>query len=97
MNRKEITRVIKAEAEAQDIKMTLAQAGCILEAILESFATSLNQGDSVKLSNFGSFDVKNRKACQKSHPQNPGQMIDVAAKRVVRFKPYSALSASISN
>lgn len=96
MNRKELTRVIRNAAAAKDIAMTLETSSYIVDEVLAALGSSLVSGDGVKIAGFGAFNTVTRKACTKSHPKNPGQMIEVPAKRVVRFKPYSALTDAVA-
>ena len=70
---------------ASDAKLTKVQANRALDAFLASTANSLKKGEKVVLVGFGTFDVRKRAARKGRNPQN-GKVINIAAKKVVKFK-----------
>jgi DNA-binding protein HU-beta len=79
---------------ATEARLTRAQAARALEAILEGIQSSLERGDRVTISGFGTFGVSHRKARRVSNPRG-GNCIEVAAKRVPRFAPGTDLKSAI--
>jgi DNA-binding protein HU-beta len=79
---------------ASDAAITRAQATRALEAFLSGIQASLERGDRVTISGFGTFGVSHRKARQVRNPQN-GRAIEVKAKRVPRFAPGLELKSAI--
>lgn len=79
---------------AESAKLTKAQAGDALNAVLESIEGALKEGDKVTLIGFGTFSVSKREARSGRNPQT-GATINIEAKNVVKFKPGKELSDSV--
>jgi DNA-binding protein HU-beta len=79
---------------ALDASLTRTQATRALDAILEGIQSSLEKGDRVTISGFGTFGVSHRKARRVRNPQS-GHSIEVAAKRVPRFAPGAELRSAL--
>lgn len=89
MNKAELIDVMAAEAG-----LTKADAKKALEAFINTTSKSLQEGDKVTLVGFGTFSVSDRSERKGRNPQT-GSEISIAAKKVVKFKPGSELSASV--
>ena len=89
MNKKDLVGKI-----AVDACITRAQATRALEAFLSGIQASLERGDRVTISGFGTFGVLHRKARRVRNPQN-GRAMEVQAKRVPRFAPGLDLKSAI--
>ena len=89
MNKKDLVGKI-----ASDARLTRTQATRALDAILEGIQSSLEKGDRVTISGFGTFGVSHRKARRVRNPQN-GRAIEVAAKRVPRFAAAADLRSAL--
>jgi DNA-binding protein HU-beta len=57
---------------------------------LESIAGALKKGESVQLIGFGTFSVAERAARKGKNPQT-GQVINIPAKKVAKFKAGAGL------
>jgi DNA-binding protein HU-beta len=80
MNKGDLINEIAAQA-----KVSKAQAGSALEAVLDSIQAALKKGDKVTLVGFGTFSVSSRSARTGRNPQT-GKEIKIPAKKVVKFK-----------
>ena len=89
MNKKDLVGKIAIDAE-----LTRAQAARALDAIVRGIRTSLERGDRVTISGFGTFGVSHRKARRVTNPRS-GRAMVVAAKRVPRFAPGLELRSAI--
>jgi DNA-binding protein HU-beta len=89
MNKKDLVGKI-----ASDASLTRAQASRALDAFVQGIQTSLERGDRVTISGFGTFGVSNRKARRVRDPRS-GRAMEVAAKRVPRFAPGVELKSAI--
>lgn len=72
------------------------QAQAVITALLLDVAKELSTEGKVDLSDFGKLTTKIRKATTKSHPQRPGEMIEIAEKRVVKFDAYKGLRDQVA-
>lgn len=80
---------------AEHAKLSKAQAGEALNAVLNSIGGALKGGDKVTLIGFGTFSVAKREARTGRNPQT-GKAIKIPAKKVVKFKPGKDLSDSVN-
>lgn len=82
------------EAIASDAKLTKADAKRALDAFIGATSKSLTKGERVALVGFGSFGVAKRAARKGRNPQT-GKEINIAAKKVVKFKPGASLQKTV--
>jgi DNA-binding protein HU-beta len=90
MNR---TDLIDAIAEAADLKKVEAEQA--LQGLLDAITSGLASGDTITLTGFGSFSVSSRAARTGRNPQT-GKKIEIAAKKVAKFKPGKNLTLEIN-
>jgi DNA-binding protein HU-beta len=83
------------DAIANDAKLTKADAGRALDALITAVTKTLKKGDKVALVGFGSFSVSKRAARKGRNPQT-GKEIKIAAKKVVKFKAGAELAAKVN-
>src|SRR5262245_29404126 len=79
---------------ALDARLTRAQASRALDAMVQGIQSSLQRGDRVTISGFGTFGVSKRKARKVRNPRN-GCSMEIAEKRVPRFAPGIELKSAI--
>jgi len=89
MNKNELISAI-----ADNAGITKADASRALQALLETLTTSMAKGDSISLTGFGSFSVTERAARTGRNPSN-GKSLEIAAKKVPKFKPGKTLKEAI--
>jgi len=90
MNKAEL---IDAVAAAADIEKSTATRA--VQAVLDSVAGALKNGDQVVLAGFGTFAVKDRSARMGRNPKT-GEEIKIAASRVPGFKAGKALKEALN-
>ena len=66
--------------------VTLAQAQKAFASLLQGMRQSLNQGEKINLSGFGSFEVKVREARKGRNPKT-GTTIQIPQKKRIKFNP----------
>lgn len=89
MNKSELVRAIAAEAG-----LTKADAQKTLNAFIKITGETLKKGDKIVIPGFGSFAVTTRSARTGHNPQT-GATIEIPAKKTVKFKAGSELSAQV--
>ena len=67
----------------------------VVEMILETIKDALMKGEKVKISGFGNFVVKEKKARRGRNPQT-GDDLTISARRVLTFKPSQVLKSAIN-
>ncbi|GAM09943.1 integration host factor subunit alpha [Geobacter sp. OR-1] len=75
--------------------LTLKEAGEIVEAVLDIMKETLEKGETLKISGFGNFVVKQKQERKGRNPQT-GESITLDARRVLTFKPSNLLRNSIN-
>ena len=90
MNKSEL---IDAIAESADLSK--ASATRALDAVIDTVAGSLKDGDQVVLVGFGTFSVKDRAARTGRNPQT-GAPIEIAAAKIPSFKAGKALKDAVN-
>lgn len=83
------------KAIALDADLNPNQAERALDATLRAILSSLKDGDSVNLPNFGSFNVTTRAERQGRNPQT-GEAITIPSAMVVKFKPSRNLKTAVN-
>jgi DNA-binding protein HU-beta len=89
MNKAELIDAMALEAD-----LTKADAKKALDAFINATTKALKDSDRVALVGFGSFSISKRAARKGRNPQT-GKEINIAAKKVVKFKPGSELADSV--
>ncbi len=83
------------DAIAGDSGLTKADAKKALDSFINVTGEALKTGDRISLIGFGSFSVSERSARTGRNPQT-GKEIQIAAKKVVKFKAGSELSDAVN-
>jgi len=80
MNKRELSEKI-----ARQTKVRLFESYNFIDLLIESFTQTLEKGEKIVLSNFGTFYVK---SLQKKRVMNPRsrEMMTIPATRIVKFK-----------
>lgn len=89
----------KAEISAmlsQSLGMNKRDAKAVVDDLFEEIRVSLEKGESVKVSGFGKFEVRDKNARPGRNPKT-GQDIPIAARRVVTFKPGQKLKSRVEH
>ena len=66
----------------------------LVDAFFKEIKSNLGQGEPVKLSSFGNFELRDKKERPGRNPRT-GEVIPVSARRVVTFKPGLKLRLKI--
>ncbi len=90
MNKSELIAAISASA---DLPKTTATAA--LDALTAAITGALQQGESVTLVGFGTFEVKQRAAREGRNPQT-GAALQIAAAKLPCFKPGKGLKDALN-
>lgn len=69
---------------------TKKEAECALNAVIDTITSSLENGEKVAISGFGSFEVRDRAAKESINPATK-EPVHVPAKKVPAFKAAKAL------
>ena len=68
----------------------------MMESVFDIIKSTLESGETIKVSGFGSFIVNQKEARRGRNPQT-GEAITIEARRVLTFKPSTILRQSIND
>ncbi|MHB8418895.1 MAG: integration host factor subunit alpha [Myxococcales bacterium] len=68
----------------------------IVEMVFDTIKQTLEQGEKIKISGFGNFIVRDKKARIGRNPQT-GQEIEISARRVLTFRPSQVLKSALNS
>ena len=83
-----------ADGLFEELGLNKREAKEIVETFFEELAQCLEQNERVKLSSFGNFDLRDKRARPGRNPKS-GEEIPVSARRVVTFHPGQKLKARV--
>ena len=78
-------------------ELGISKKECIkfVDLVFESILQNFEEGNKVKISLFGSFDIKDKKARIGRNPKTKEEK-EISSRRVVTFKPSKFLSKKIN-
>ncbi len=80
---------------SQSTGMTKTKSNEVLDVITNIITETLAKGEKVTLVGFGTFTTSERKARKGRNPKT-GEVIDIPAKRVAKFKAGSSLIDTVN-
>lgn len=72
------------------------EAAEIVESVFDTMKRTLERGEKIKISGFGNFQVREKRARPGRNPQT-GEEITISARRVLNFKSSQVLKALLNN
>ena len=96
MVRKTVTRETLYDAVQQVIGLSGHEAKILVTQVLEEIAATLERGETVKLSSFGSFVVRQKGERLGRNPKT-GEPAPIRPRRVLVFKPSPTLKQQINS
>ena len=91
MNRSELI-----ERVSEKTGVSKKECAVVIQAVTETISDELQNGGDVRLSGFGTFEVKHRAAKKGRNPRT-WEAIEVAAKDVPVFRPGKLLKESVGS
>ena len=95
MPRKTLTRADLAAALHQEIGISASDCSHFVEEVLDNMANALASGDDVKISNFGTFSLRQKKERMGRNPKT-NEEHTIPARKVVTFKPSQKLKKRVT-
>lgn len=89
-----LTKAEMAEQLFEQLGLNKREAKDIVEMFFEQVRSALEDGEQVKLSGFGNFDLREKKQRPGRNPKT-GEEIPISARRVVTFRPGQKLKARV--
>ena len=89
-----LTKASLVEGLFDELGLNKREAKEMVELFFEEIRLDLENGESVKLSGFGNFDLRTKKERPGRNPKT-GEEIPISARRVVTFRPGQKLKLKV--
>jgi len=89
------TKASIVDSICEKIGLPKKDATDVVELLFDMMKNTLERGENLKISGFGSFIVRNKKSRLGRNPQT-GQAMEITARRVVTFKPSQVLRDTLN-
>lgn len=90
-----VTRADLAEMIYAQVGLSRNESGQLLESVLEQVAAALQAGESVKISGFGTFSVRQKGRRIGRNPKT-GVEVPILPRKVLVFRPSQMLRARVN-
>ena len=90
-----VTRAHLAERIYTQVGLSRNESADLLEGVLESVCKALQDGESVKISGFGTFSVRQKGRRVGRNPKT-GVEVPILPRRVLVFRPSQVLKAQVN-
>ncbi|MCB1502492.1 MAG: integration host factor subunit alpha [Bauldia sp.] len=95
MGGKTVTRADLCEAVYKTVGLSRTESAQLVELVIEEICASIERGDPVKLSSFGSFIVRSKSERVGRNPKT-GEEVPISPRRVMVFKPSNVLKQKVN-
>ena len=89
-----LTKAEMADRLFEEVGLNKREAKEFVDAFFESIRNALEEGENVKLSGFGNFQLREKNQRPGRNPKT-GEEIPISARRVVTFRPGQKLRARV--
>lgn len=93
---KTVTRAELAEAVYQEVGLSRNESAQLVEGVLAEISDTLERGEQVKISSFGSFTVRQKGQRVGRNPKT-GEEVPILPRRVLVFRPSHVLKDRINS
>jgi integration host factor subunit alpha len=90
-----VTRAHLSEAVYQEVGLSRNESAELVESVLEEIGNSLVRGETVKISSFGSFQVRSKGGRIGRNPKT-GEEVPIQPRRVLIFRASHVLKERIN-
>lgn len=95
MSEKTVTRAELAEAVYHEVGLSRNESAELVESVLNEMSDALTRGESVKISSFGSFSVRQKGERIGRNPKT-GEEVPILPRKVLVFRPSHVLKNRIN-
>jgi integration host factor subunit alpha len=95
MDKKTLTRADITESLHRNIGLSRAESADMVNSVLDLVADALVEGQTVKLSSFGTFMVRSKRERMGRNPKT-GEEVPITPRRVLVFRPSQVMKNIIN-
>ncbi|MCV6598461.1 MAG: integration host factor subunit alpha [Mangrovicoccus sp.] len=92
---KTLTRMDLSEAVFREVGLSRNESAQLVESVLDHMSDALVAGESVKISSFGTFNVRSKTARVGRNPKT-GEEVPISPRRVLTFRPSHLMKERVS-
>ncbi len=86
MGEKTLTRMDLSDAVLREVGLSRNESAQLVESVLQHMSDALATGETVKISSFGTFSVRDKAARVGRNPKT-GDEVPISPRRVLTFRP----------
>ena len=91
-----MTKADLIDAICKENGFSKRESAKITETLFDIIKETLENGENVKLSGFGSFNIQHKRARRGRNPQT-GEPMTISARRILSFKPSNVLREKLNS
>jgi integration host factor subunit alpha len=95
MSSKTLTRMDLSEAVFREVGLSRNESAQLVESVLAHISDTLAAGESVKISSFGTFNVRDKAARVGRNPKT-GEEVPILPRRVLTFRPSHLMKERVA-
>lgn len=95
MSDKTKTRMDLSEAVFREVGLSRNESADLVESVLEHVSDALVRGENVKISSFGTFNIRDKNARMGRNPKT-GEEVPINPRRVLTFRPSQVLKDRVA-
>jgi integration host factor subunit alpha len=92
---KTLTRADLSNIVYKQIGLSLQECNALVDSVIDEVCTSLEQGESVKLSSFGTFSLRRKKQRMGRNPKT-GVEVPITSRTVLSFNASNLLKSKVN-
>lgn len=93
---KTLTRMDLAEAVHSQVGLSRNESADLVESVLAEVSNALVRGESVKISSFGTFSIRDKAARVGRNPKT-GEEVPIHPRRVLTFRPSHLMKDRVAS
>jgi len=94
MGEKTLTRMDLSEAVFREVGLSRNESAQLVESVLQHMSDALVEGETVKISSFGTFSVRDKGSRMGRNPKT-GEEVPILPRRVLSFRPSHLLKERV--
>jgi integration host factor subunit alpha len=96
MGDKTLTRMDLSEAVFREVGLSRNESAQLVESVLQHMSDALATGDTVKISSFGTFSIRDKSARLGRNPKT-GDEVPISPRRVLTFRPSHLMKDRVAS
>ena len=96
MQNSTITRIHLSEAVFSEVGLSRYESAQLVESVLEHISNALVKNEVVKISSFGTFSTRNKRARIGRNPKT-GAEAEISGRRVITFRPSQRMKDRVND